>query len=212
MKKPKDSAEALIPEDPSLSSLRDAAADCQACDLFKNATQTVFGEGPAKARLMLVGEQPGNEEDLKGRPFVGPSGMLLDKALIAAGIDRGKTYVTGVVKHFKFVREGKRRIHEKPKAKEINSCRPWLMAEIAVVKPKVIVLLGATAAQALIDKDFRVTQRRGEFIQSPLAPHVMATVHPSSILRAIDEDARESEMQKFIEDLKVAARALSGQD
>jgi uracil-DNA glycosylase len=212
MKKTKDSAESLIPEHPSLSSLQDAAADCQACDLFKTATQTVFGEGSTNARLMLIGEQPGNEEDLKGHPFVGPAGLLLDKALIAAEIDRTHTYVTNVVKHFKFVREGKRRIHEKPKAKEISACRPWLIAEIALVKPKVIVLLGATAAQALIGKDFRVTQHRGEFIDSPLAPRVVATVHPSSILRAIDEDARRSEMEKFIEDLKTAARALSSDD
>jgi len=160
MKKTEDSAEPLIPEHPSLSSLRDAAADCQACDLFKTATQTVFGEGSAKARLLLVGEQPGNEEDLKGHPFVGPAGLLLDKALIAAGIDRAQTYVTNAVKHFKFVRQGKRRIHERPKAKEVEACRPCLMAEIALVKPKVIVLLGATAAQALIGRDFRVTRQR----------------------------------------------------
>jgi len=209
MKKSDKPADELIPDNPSLSSLSDAAADCQACDLYLNATQTVFGEGPRRAKLMLVGEQPGNEEDLSGKPFVGPAGLLLDAALRAAGIDRAQTYVTNVVKHFKFKRSGKRRIHEKPGPKEIEACRPWLMAEIALVKPKVLVALGATAAQALFGKDFRVTRQRGQFIPSPLSPLVMATVHPSSILRAPDEASRKSEMEKFVQDLKIAAHALS---
>jgi uracil-DNA glycosylase len=161
---------------------------------------------------MLIGEQPGNEEDLTGNPFVGPAGLLLDKALEAAGIDRSQTYVTNVVKHFKFKRAGKRRIHEKPGPKEIEACRPWLMAEIAMVKPEVVVALGATAAQALIGKEFRVTRQRGQFVESEFAARTMATVHPSSILRAPDEDTRKLEMKKFIEDLKVAARALSNSE
>ena len=212
MKTSNHSAERLIPPNPNLSSLRGAAADCQACDLYKDATQTVFGEGPRRAKLFLVGEQPGNEEDIQGKPFVGPAGLLLDKALGAAGIDRSQTYVTNVVKHFKFERRGKRRIHEKPRSSEVEACRPWLSAEIAILKPKVIVALGATAAQALLGREFRVTKQRGQFVESPLAPRVMATVHPSSILRAPDDGTRKSEMERFVEDLKTAARALSNDD
>jgi len=178
------------------------ARGCRNCPLWKNANQTVFGEGRRRSQVMLIGEQPGNDEDLSGKPFVGPAGRLLDASLIEAGIDRKTVYVTNVVKHFKWEPRGKRRIHKKPSASEIAACRPWLDAEIASVKPAVIVCLGATAAQALLGKTFRVTDQRGEFIESSLAPHVMATVHPSSILRAPDEDSRHNEKQKFVADLK----------
>jgi DNA polymerase len=203
------SASLLIPPHPTIPALRKAAKDCQACDLWKRGTQTVFGEGEAGAKVIFVGEQPGDREDLEGKPFVGPAGGLLDKALVEAGIDRKKVYVTNVVKHFKWELRGKRRIHKKPNAAEIAACRPWLDAEIAVVRPKVVVCLGATAAQALLGRDFRVTQRRGEFVESPLAPFVMATVHPSSILRAPDEETRHAEMRRFVADLKKLAGVLS---
>jgi len=209
MRKLSESAEHLIPDSPTLSSLREAAAGCKACPLWENATQTVFGEGRSHAKMMLVGEQPGNEEDLEGRPFVGPAGRLLDEALEEAGIDRREVYVTNVVKHFKWERRGKRRIHEKPKEREIQACKPWLEAEIAAVKPVVIIVLGATAAQALLGKQFRVTRRRGELIPSPLAPFVMATIHPSAILRAPDDQTRKVERQRFVDDLKKAGRLLS---
>jgi DNA polymerase len=208
-KKPfKSPAEDLIPPRPTLPSLKTAAADCKACDLWKTGTQTVFGEGARRVKVMLVGEQPGNEEDLSGRPFVGPAGRLLDDALEAAGIDRKQTYVTNVVKHFKWEPRGKRRIHKKPNSLEIASCRPWLEAEIALIKPDVIVALGATAAQSLLGPQFRVTKQRGEFIPSTLAPYVMATVHPSSILRAPDDETRKLESQRFIEDLKKLAKVI----
>jgi len=187
----------------STEELAREAKNCRNCPLWKNATQTVFGAGSRKARIMLVGEQPGNDEDLIGKPFVGPAGRLLDASLAAAGIDRAKIYVTNIVKHFKWEPRGKRRIHKKPQGKEIAACRPWLDAEIAAIAPVVVVCLGATAAQALLGKTFRVTERRGEFIPSPLAPHVMATVHPSAILRAPDEETRHREEQKFIADLKL---------
>jgi uracil-DNA glycosylase len=202
-------ANLLIPVHPTLPVLRKAAEDCKACDLWKLGTQTVFGEGSPRAEVIFVGEQPGNQEDLEGKPFVGPAGGLLDKALVEAGIDRIKVYVTNAVKHFKWEPRGKRRIHKKPNALEIAACRPWLDAEIAVLRPKVVVCLGATAAQALLGRDFRVTQHRGEFIDSPLAPFVMATVHPSSILRAPDDQARHEEMKHFISDLKKISRLLS---
>ncbi|HET7112358.1 MAG TPA: UdgX family uracil-DNA binding protein, partial [Pyrinomonadaceae bacterium] len=189
----KSSAEPLIPSRPTLSSLKRAAADCKACDLWKKGTQTVFGEGSRRANVLFVGEQPGNEEDLTGKPFVGPAGKLFDNALKDAGIDRKQTYVTNVVKHFKWEPRGKRRIHKKPNAIEIAACRPWLEAEVALVKPEVIVALGATAAQALLGSQFRVTKQRGQFIESTLAPYVMATVHPSSILRAPDDETRHLE-------------------
>ncbi len=202
----------LIPDRLSLPALRAAAAGCKACDLWERGTQTVFGEGGSKARVILVGEQPGNEEDLSGKPFVGPAGRLLDKALEEAGIDRSQAYVTNVVKHFKWEPRGKRRIHAKPNAVEIQACRPWLGAEIAVLKPRVIVCLGATAAQALFGRQFRVTQHRGEFVESELAPHVMATVHPSAILRAPDEETRHAETRRFIEDLKKVAAVIHRRD
>jgi DNA polymerase len=208
VKEPITTAAALIPARPTLSKLCDAAQGCKACDLWKSGTQTVFGEGSSRAKVMLVGEQPGDREDLAGRPFVGPAGLLLDKALVEAGIDRSQVYVTNVVKHFKWERRGKRRIHKKPNSLEIAACRPWLDAEIAVTKPQVIVCLGATAAQALLGKSFKVTQHRGEFVASGLAPFVTATVHPSSILRAPDDETRHEEMRKFSEDLRKVAEAL----
>jgi uracil-DNA glycosylase len=191
-----------IPLNPTLEQLQKAAKNCRACDLYRNATQTVFGTGAAHPKIMFVGEQPGNQEDLEGKPFVGPAGKLLDSALEEVGIDRSTTYVTNAVKHFKWEPRGKRRIHKKPNAAEIAACRPWLEAEITGLKPQVIVCLGATAAQALLGRLFRVTQHRGELMKSPLAPFIMATVHPSSILRAPDEETRHSEMQRFIEDLR----------
>ncbi len=201
-------ASRLIPERPTLATVREAAARCRACDLWKRGTQTVFGEGGRRARAFLVGEQPGNDEDLAGRPFVGPAGRMLDRALEEAGIDRSTVYVTNVVKHFKWVAKGKRRIHEKPNAVEIAACLPWLEAEIALVRPNVIVCLGATAAQALLGRAFKVTAERGKFVPSSLAPHVMATVHPSSLLRAPDDETRRRERQRFVEDLKKIAPLL----
>jgi DNA polymerase len=198
----KRSAAPLIPPRATLSSLKAAAADCKACDLWKKGTQTVFGDGSRRSHILFVGEQPGNEEDLTGKPFVGPAGKLFDNALEEAGIDRKQTYVTNVVKHFKWEPRGKRRIHKKPNAVEIGACRPWLEAEIALVKPEVIVALGATAAQALLGAQFRVTKQRGQFIESTLAPYVMATVHPSSILRAPDDETRRLEYRRFVDDLK----------
>jgi len=199
----------LIPDRPTLPSIRDAAVDCRACDLYKRGTQTVFGEGGRTAQVVLVGEQPGNDEDLSGHPFVGPAGKLLDRALESAGIDRAVCYVTNVVKHFKWEPRGKRRIHKKPSASEIAACRPWLDTEIELLKPRVIVCLGATAAQALLGRTFRVTAHRGEAVPSPLAPIVIATVHPSSILRAPDEDSRREEMKRFTDDLRKVRNALS---
>ena len=207
--KPDTSAEEFFPKRKSIKTFREAAADCKACNLWERGTQTVFGEGARRAEIVFVGEQPGNEEDLTGHPFVGPAGRLLDDALIEAGIDRAQTYVTNVVKHFKWEPRGKRRIHKKPNAGEINACRPWLEAEISLVKPKVIVCLGATAAQALLGPQFKVTKQRGQFIESTLAPYIMATVHPSSILRAPDDETRHDEKRKFIDDLKRVARVLS---
>ena len=204
----KNSAAALIPPRPTLSLLKTAAADCKACDLWKKGTQTVFGEGARRSNVLFVGEQPGNEEDLTGKPFVGPAGKLFDNALADAGIDRKQTYVTNVVKHFKWEPRGKRRIHKKPNAVEIAACRPWLEAELALIKPEVIVALGATAAQSLLGPQFRVTKQRGQFIESTLAPYVMATVHPSSILRAPDDETRHLEYRRFVDDLKKLARVI----
>ena len=206
--KEKSAAYELIPERPTLAKLADAAASCTACALYKNATQTVFGEGTNESEVMMIGEQPGDQEDLQGRPFVGPAGKLLDKGLEEAGIDRSKVYVTNVVKHFKWTPRGKRRIHKKPNAEEIAACRPWLEAELAQVQPQILVCLGATAAQAIMGSSFRLTQHRGEFLESPLAPLVTATVHPSSILRAPDDESRHQAMVDFVADLKVIAKAL----
>jgi uracil-DNA glycosylase family protein len=202
-------AEIYVPAKPTLTSLRKAALNCKACDLWKRGTQTVFGEGAAHARILFAGEQPGNDEDLAGKPFVGPAGKLLDRALEAAGIDRSQTYVTNVVKHFKWVPRGKKRIHDKPNSAEIRACLPWLEWELKLVRPEILVCLGATAAQAVFGKQFRVTQHRGEFLDSPLAPKVIATVHPSSILRARDDATRRTEMQLFINDLKKVAAKIA---
>jgi uracil-DNA glycosylase len=196
-----------LPERLSLASLREAAAGCQACPLWRTGTQTVFGEGAARSELMLVGEQPGDREDREGHPFVGPAGRLLDEALEEAGIDRTRAYVTNVVKHFKWQARGKRRIHAKPAWSEVAACRPWLDAELAVVKPDVLVCLGATAAQALLGRSFRVTRERGKPVDSDLAPHVLATIHPSAILRA-DAETRETERAALVDDLKVVAALL----
>ena len=201
------SAAAFVPARPSLASLRRAAAGCTACPLHRTGTQTVFGEGARGARVMLVGEQPGDREDVEGRPFVGPAGRLLDEALEEAGIDRDDAYVTNVVKHFKWAPRGKRRIHQKPSWGEVAACRPWLDAELEVVEPEALVLLGATAAQGLLGRDFRVTKQRGEPVESALAPLVVATVHPSSILRAPD-DRRADERAAFVADLRGVAERL----
>lgn len=205
---PKRSALDFFPEKINYTSLRTAAAGCMGCDLYKNGTQTVFGEGKARSELMFVGEQPGDEEDLSGHPFVGPAGRLLDKALEESGIDRESAFVTNVVKHFKWKPRGKRRIHEKPRTSEINACLPWLAAEIKVVRPRILVCLGATAAQALLGKDFRVTKQRGVWIESDHAGLTMATVHPSSILRAPDPEARSRQYSEFIADLRIVADAV----
>jgi len=204
---PEDPAQKKIASAPTLQGLAKIAKDCKACDLWKRGTQTVFGEGKPDSTVMFVGEVPGDQEDLAGKPFVGPAGMLLNKALAEAGIDRSKAYVTNAVKHFNWEPRGKRRIHKKPSNAEIAACRPWLDAEIARLQPKVIVCLGATAAQALLGKDFRVTRHRGEFIESPLAQHVTATVHPSAILRS--PDTRHEEMNRFVADLKKIAKVIS---
>jgi DNA polymerase len=198
----------LIPPRASLAKLRDIAAGCTACPLYAAATQTVFGEGPAPATLMLVGETAGDQEDVQGRPFVGPAGKLLDRCLSEAGLDRKQSYVTNVVKHFKFTPRGKRRIHGKPNAMEIRACIPWLKAEIERVKPEMIICLGATAAKALLGASFRVSQQRGIAVPSPLAPIVMAMVHPSALLRAPDDETRYREIERFTADLKTAAKML----
>ena len=206
--RPPSAAHDLIPAQPDLGELRAAAADCTACDLYRDATQTVFGEGSPDAEVLLVGEQPGDGEDRAGRPFVGPAGRVLDQALAEAGIDRELAYVTNVVKHFKFERRGKLRIHKKPNAEQVHACFPWLEAELRVVQPRVLVLLGATAAQALLGSSFRVSRQRGQFLESDLAPRVLATVHPSSILRAPDEEARALAYKGFVADLSVVAEEL----
>jgi uracil-DNA glycosylase family protein len=198
----------FLPARRTLPALNEAVQDCRGCPLYANATQAVFGEGAAHAEVMLVGEQPGDKEDLSGRPFVGPAGRLLDEALDEAGIDRSHTYVTNAVKHFKWQGRGKRRIHQKPSWSESTACRPWLEAELEAVRPRVVVALGATAAQSLLGKDFRVTKQRGELLDSPLAEHVVATVHPSSILRQQDEDTRQMERVAFVADLRVVAALL----
>jgi DNA polymerase len=203
-----ETAAPLVPERPTLPKLKRAAAGCRACDLWERGTQTVFGEGSPRARVMMVGEQPGDREDVQGKPFVGPAGRILDTSLEKAGIDRREVYVTNVVKHFKWEPRGKRRIHQKPNSVEIAACRPWLDAEIALVKPDVIVCLGATAAQALLGRTFRVSRQRGDFVASGLAPRILATVHPSSLLRAPDDETRRVETERFVADLKRVARAL----
>jgi len=201
------SAADFLPPRRTLPALRKAVQGCRGCQLYKNATQAVFGEGTRNAAVMLVGEQPGDQEDKAGRPFVGPAGKLLDRALEEAGIDRGSAYVSNAVKHFKWEARGKRRIHAKPSWSEVAACRPWLEAELAVVKPTVLVLLGAVAAQGLLGKQFRVTKQRGELVDSPLAPYVTATIHPSAILRGEPED-RERALAGLVADLRKVAALL----
>ena len=200
----------FLPAKRTIPNLRSAAADCRGCDLWKRATQTVFGEGAEHASVMLVGEQPGDKEDLAGHPFVGPAGRILDEALTVVGIDKSDVYITNAVKHFSWApdQRGKRRIHKKPRYSEIQACRPWLEAEISATHPRIIICLGATAAQALLGKEFSVMRQRGKFVPSPLAPRVMATVHPSSILRAQDDESRREQKQAFIRDLALAAREI----
>jgi len=205
-----DSAREFIPERPTLPRLREAAAGCRGCHLYRGATQTVFGEGPETARIMLVGEMPGDREDREGHPFVGPAGRELDRALEAAEIARGDLYVTNVVKHFKFEERGKRRIHQTPKKGEIDACSPWLDTEIKLVGPLAVVALGATAAKALFGPQFRLTQHRGELIESQLAQFAAATIHPSAIVRQRDDEARRREREAFTDDLR-AVHALVGQ-
>ena len=207
--KPGQPVPELLPPRPTLPAVREVSKGCKACDLYKRGTQTVFGEGPSRAEIMFVGEQPGDSEDLAGHPFVGPAGRLLDRALEEAGIDRSRVYVTNVVKHFKWEPRGKRRIHAKPNAGEIGACRPWLDTEVLLVKPRVLVCLGATAAQALLGRGFKVTRQRGTFVESPLAPLVTATIHPSSILRAPDDESRREEMRAFVADLRKIVKRLA---
>ncbi len=195
------------PDSSNWSTVREAAKDCTACHLYKNATQTVFGEGPKSARMMLVGEQPGDYEDVAGKPFVGPAGKIMDRALEEAGIDRKKVYVTNAVKHFKWEPRGKRRLHKKPNAREIAACRPWLEAEVRLVRPNLVVAMGATAAQTIFGPSFRVTRERGKVLSSKLAPKVLATVHPSCLLRQPDEESRDREFKHFVADLRVAVKA-----
>jgi uracil-DNA glycosylase family protein len=201
------SAANFVPDEAALPALREAAAGCRGCDLWKRGTQTVFGEGPESAGVMFVGEQPGDQEDQAGKPFVGPAGRLLDKALAEAGIDRSTTYMTNAVKHFKWQARGKRRIHQKPTWAEVTACRPWLEAEVAVVRPRVLVLLGATAAQSLLGRQFRVTQNRRSLVDSDLAEAVTATIHPSAILRG-EPEQRETEFAGFVDDLRFVASLL----
>jgi uracil-DNA glycosylase len=204
-------AEELIPSQPSLKRLREAAAGCRACPLWRTGTQTVFGKGLAKSRLMLVGEQPGDREDRAGEPFVGPAGEVLSKALVEAGIERKEAYVTNVVKHFKWTQgRGKRRLHQRPNTEEIAACRPWLDGELAVVEPEVLVCLGATAAKALLGSKVRVTKDRGRFLESDIAPAVSVTVHPSSILRIEDDDERHAARAELVADFRKIARRLNG--
>ena len=208
---PKESDEyarpARPPDTSNLTEVRDASRHCTACHLHKRATQTVFGEGPTSASIMMVGEQPGDSEDVAGKPFVGPAGKIMDQALEEAGIDRSRVYVTNTVKHFKWEPRGKRRIHQKPNSREIAACRPWLEVELRIVKPKLVVAMGATAAQTIFGAGFRVTRERGKVLSSKLAPRVLATVHPSSLLRQPDEASREREYRHFVADLRAALRA-----
>jgi DNA polymerase len=196
-------AAAFLPAEHTLAALRAAVATCRGCPLYRDATQAVFGDGGGRARVMLIGEQPGDSEDLAGKPFVGPAGRLLDEALAAAGIPRGETYVTNAVKHFKFTRRGKRRIHDKPTRYEVAACKPWLAAELEAVAPDIVVVLGATAAQALLGSAFRVTKERGIDHETPLARHTFATVHPASVLRAPDDELRRQARDELLADLRV---------
>jgi uracil-DNA glycosylase len=208
MEQEPNDATPFVPERRTLDALREAAAGCRGCHLWRGATQTVFGEGLKRSRVMLVGEQPGDKEDRAGRPFVGPAGKELDRGLEAAGIPRDDAYLTNVVKHFKFEERGNRRIHQTPKRFEIAACKPWLAEELRVVEPEALIILGATAAKAMLGSSFRVTQHRGELLESELAPIVAATIHPSAILRQRDDASRQAERVAFAEDLRVVAQAL----
>jgi DNA polymerase len=201
-------AEAFLPKRRTLKTLREASKGCKGCDLYIPATQTVFGEGPSSARVVFVGEQPGNSEDLEGRPFVGPAGGIFDRALQAAGVDRNQVYVTNAVKHFSFEPRGKARLHKRPKPGEVRACAPWLKAELELIQPDVLVLLGSTAAQSIFGPSFRITSERGKKLDSELAPFVIATIHPSAVLRAPDADAREESFQSLVNDLKIVAKEL----
>ncbi len=203
------SASDYVPKRPSLPKLRAAVQTCKGCSLYAHATQGVLGEGPASARIVFIGEQPGNEEDLQGRPFVGPAGKLLDRALQDAGIDRADAYVTNAVKHFKFEERGKRRIHQKPNGVEIRACQPWLEAEVSIIHPLIIVCLGATASQSILGPKYRLTKERGLFVEHPWAPHVTSTVHPSAVLRAPDDEARHREYDHFVADLRKVRELLA---
>ncbi|MFB3902075.1 MAG: UdgX family uracil-DNA binding protein [Acidobacteriota bacterium] len=202
-------ARPFLPAQPDLPDLREAAEKCEGCDLFQRATQTVFGEGPESALMIVIGEQPGDQEDQTGRPFVGPAGRLLDRALADAGISRELVYVTNAVKHFKWVARGKRRLHDKPRRSEIMACRPWLAAEISAVKPQIVVCLGATAAQSLMGTSFRITSQRGKVLKTEWAPLFLATIHPSALLRITDERERHQGFAAFVADLKKAAQAVT---
>lgn len=202
----------FVPAHPSLRALQKAVQTCHGCDLYLHATQAVLGEGPVSARIMMVGEEPGNEEDIQGHPFVGPAGKLLDRALADAGIDRQKIYLTNAVKHFKFEERGKRRLHKKPAVSEIKACRPWLEAEVKLIKPEIIVCLGATAVQSILGPSYRLTKERGKFVSHPWAPHVTATIHPSAILRAPDSEQRHEEYRRFVLDLKKVRDLLQQSD
>jgi DNA polymerase len=204
------SAADFLPDSLNLPALAKAADGCRGCPLYKRATQTVFGQGPARAHVMMVGEQPGDAEDRQGRPFVGPAGKLLDQAIDEAGLDRGDVYVTNAVKHFKWTPRGKRRLHAKPSAREVTACRPWLEAEMAAVRPTIVICLGATAAQSLLGSSFRVTRQRGVFVEARGAARVLATYHPSAILRAPDDGERKRMRREFVADLRKVARALDG--
>jgi uracil-DNA glycosylase len=201
-------AGAFLPSDRSIRELRDAAAICKGCELWRNATQTVFGAGSERAKIVLVGEQPGDQEDLKGIPFCGPAGQILDRGLVEAGIDRAEVYITNAVKHFKWLPRGKRRLHQKPNGREITACRPWLVAELETVQPHVLVCLGATAARAVLGKTTKISEHRGELLQSDLSSRIVVTVHPSSILRIEDSDSRQVAMRQFVEDLRTARSAV----
>ena len=202
------SAAPFVPQTKSVRTLTVAAHECRGCDLYKTATQVVFGAGPGKARVVFVGEQPGDQEDRQGAPFVGPAGVMLDKALEDAGIPRDDVYVTNAVKHFKWEPRGKRRIHKKPRASEVKACRPWLEAELRAVKPEIVVCLGATAAQSMLGAQFKLMQNRGKLVVSPLAEHVVATIHPSAVLRAPDSEGRRQAYESLVADLRVVAKAL----
>jgi uracil-DNA glycosylase family protein len=204
------SAGEYIPQHPTLRALPEAVQHCRGCDLYLHATQAVFGEGPKSADIVFIGEQPGDEEDRQGYPFVGPSGKLLDRALVDAGIDRSLVYVTNTVKHFKFEERGKRRLHKKPNGMEIRACRPWLEAEINLIQPQIVVCLGATVAQSIFGSTYRLTKERGQFVRNSWAPHVTSTVHPSAILRAADEERRHLEYEKFVADLRKVHRLWKG--